>query len=167
MLSKKVFLPVTAIVLVAGLSFIGVSAVQAQTGSDRLSGLAQAIAQKFNLDQSLVQTTINDYNQQQKTNLQSNRLDQLVKDGNITDSQKQAILDELATLKSKYNPANWKDLTKAQRDEQIKAEQAEAKAWATSQGIDPTYVMPGFMGPHQAFGHFRKPTPTPTPTPSS
>jgi len=62
----------------------------------------------------------------------------------ITSAQETAIIAELATLRSKYNPANFKNLTADQRKQQFQNEQNEIKTWAQSNGIDPKYVMPGF-----------------------
>lgn len=130
---------------------------QSPTGTQHpnfFQGLVEMIAQKFGLDKAKVQSVVTDYQQQKKTERQNNmqerqkaRLDQLVKEGKITSAQEQAIITELGVLRTKYNPANMKGLTPDQRKDQIQAMQNEIKAWAQSQGIDPTYLMPGgFMG---------------------
>ncbi|MDO8497679.1 MAG: hypothetical protein Q7S61_04000 [bacterium] len=72
------------------------------------------------------------------------RLDQLVKDGKITTAQKQAIVDELAALKKKYDPSNLKTMTQDERKKQFQAQQDEIKSWAQSQGIDISYLRSGF-----------------------
>jgi hypothetical protein len=121
------------------------------------------IAQKFNLDQNQVQSVFDQYRTEQKQTMQQrelDRLNKLVQDKKITDAQKQAILDEQAALKTKYNPANFKSLTADQRKQQFQAEQDEIKTWANSQGIDPSYLMPGF-GMHRGRGWIKNPTPTP------
>jgi len=170
MIYKKI-LP--AIVLVAlGTSLLAVTPAHAATNStgagNFFSGLVQYIAKTFGLDQTKVQTAVNTYNQQQKQNGQQNqktKLDKLVSAKTITQSQEDAIIAELAVLKSKYNPSNFKSMTAAQRKQQFQNEQTDINNWAKAQGIDPKYLMPGFGG-----GGFRgmhkgwnaKPTPTPT-----
>ncbi len=176
-MNKKIILPV-AVFAISVFAFFGTAPVaHAQTNSNPFSGLIQAIAQKFGLDQNQVRSVVNTYRQQKKTQVQQNmrlretdRLNKLVTAGTITAVQKQQILDEIAKLKSEYNPANFKSLTSAERKAQMQKEQAEIKAWSQSTGIDSKYLMPGFgmgmgarggMGKRGWFG--QKPTPTPTP----
>lgn len=171
MITKKIIIPIIA-VAVGGATLLGThqATVYAQTNNNH-SGLAQMIAQKFGLDQNQVQLIVDQYKQQHKTNLQQkmqqwekNRLDQLVKNGKITQAQEQAILDELAVLKNKYNPANLKNMTPAQRKQQFQAEQADITSWAKSQGINPAYLMPRLRRAWMrgVIGHWSN-TPTPTP----
>ena len=137
-------------------------------GGTFISGLIQFIAQKFGLDQNTVQSAVNDYKNQQKMTMQQNmqnrqksRLDALVSQGKITSDQETAILNELAALRSKYNTANFKNMTPDQRKQQFENEQNDIKSWAQSQGIDPSYVMP-FGSGMRRFGH-RHMNLTPTP----
>ncbi len=173
-MKKKIILPVLGLILVSVVA-LGVNQVHAQSnGNNFYSGLVQAIAQKFGLDQGQVQAVVDQYHTQQKQNMQQNmqqreqdRLDKLVQDGKINATQKQAILDELAALKSKYNPANFKNMTADQRKQQFQAQQDEINTWAKSQGIDPSYLMPSFgKGGRGMFGAGRwvKHQPSPTPT---
>jgi hypothetical protein len=135
-----------------------------------LSGLVQMIAQKFNLDQGQVQTVVDQFRTQQKQTMmqnmqkrEDNRLAGLVTSGKITDTQKQAIITELAALKIKYNPENFKNLSAADRKTQRQNEQNELKVWAQSQGIDIKLIQPGFgMGFGGRGMHKGRPTPTPT-----
>ncbi len=176
---KRKFLSiVAAIVLLSSTVATGVPAyAQGPTGNNGnfFSGLAQFIANTFHLDQNQVQSAVNKYKTQQKTNIQANvqnrqksRLDGLVSSGKITSAQENAIIAELAALKTKYNPTDWKSLTPAQRKQKFTDEQNEFKTWAQSQGIDPTIIMPlgGMMGGrgHRGFGGWGKTPITPVPT---
>ncbi|MCL4354485.1 hypothetical protein M1349_03380 [Patescibacteria group bacterium] len=178
MLKKKIILPVLAVVVLGvGGALVSMQA-HAQTNNTPLSGLVQAIAQKFGLDQSQVQSVVDNYRNQQRQKMQQNiqqkeenRLNTLVQQGKITDAQKKAILDEQAKLKNEYSPNSFKNLTPEQRKQQFQKEQDEINSWAKSQGIDPAYVMPGFgmgrfRGMHKGWFN-NKSTTTPTPTPKS
>lgn len=175
MVQKKMFLPLAGIVS-AGAIFLGGSQIFAtQSGS---TSLAQAIAQKFNLDQSQVQSVINQFRSNQQSNRQQQAqqregqyLDQLVSQGKITAAQKQAILDEQAKLHSEYNPQNLKNQTPQQRQQTMQNEQNELKSWAQSQGIDLSLLKPSLgMGPWKGAGIHRgrgKQAPSITPTPAT
>lgn len=169
MLSRKLLVPVFAVV-VAGSTLFGVSTiVHAQTGTNMFSGLAQALATKFNLKETDVQSALTAYMQQQKGNWQQNmqqrqkqRLDTLVSQGKITSGQETAILNELTTLQKQYSPSSFQGMTQTQRQQAMQNEKNAITTWANSQGINPTYVMPFGMG-HR--GGWHKLTGSPTPTP--
>ena len=137
-------IPVLAIAASGVVLFGATQMVHAQMPDRPFAGVAHAIAQKFNLSETDVQNVMN---QQMKTNMQNhiqNRLDQLVKNGKITSTQEQAIKDELAKLKSEYDPASFKNMTADQRKQTMQKMRDEIKSWAQSQGIDEKYLMPGF-----------------------
>lgn len=162
MIKKTIMIPVIA-VAASGIILLGATQlVHAQTSNTPFSGLAQAIAQKFNLNQTDVQNVIN---QQMQTNMQTrvqNRLDQLVKDGKITSAQEQAIISEMAKIKSEYDTAAFKTMTADQRKQSLQKMRDEINAWAKSQGIDIKYVtMPRFSMWHR--GWMNQPTVTQTP----
>lgn len=157
MLKKKILLPVLALALLIGT--VGGSVVHAQ--SNNQPSLAQMIAQKFGLDQNAVQSVVDQYRSNQKTNMQSkmqNRvksiLDQEVSQGKITSAQEQAILQELATLRSQNNPKTR---------QAFQNEQNQLKSWGQSQGINPSLI-PGFgRGFGRGMRGWVKASPTPTP----
>jgi hypothetical protein len=173
LISKKIILSILAIsaVGIAVFGFIGVTKTNAESTNNRFTGLVQAVAQKFGLDQSKVQTVFDDYMTTQRQGIQQkmqqgeeDRLTKLVQDGKISDAQKTAILNELAALRTKYNPANFKNMTAEERKTQFDNEQNDIKSWAASQGIDASYLTPGFgmgrmRGMHGWYGI--KPSPTP------
>jgi putative protein kinase ArgK-like GTPase of G3E family len=147
MLRKKVLLPVAALVI-AGTAFLGVSQVSAQYGEGH-SDLIAAIAQKFNVPQDQVQQVFNDHRTKRQAEMQAKmdeRLTQLVKDGKLTESQKQAIIAKRAEEKNNFNPESLKDLTPQQRKEKMDQHRQEMENWAKSQGIDLSLVMPLKMG---------------------
>lgn len=151
MLAKKILIPVFAVV-VTGSTLLGVSSIaHAQSGSAPFSGLAQAIASKFNLNTSDVQNVISAFKQQQRANWQQNmqqrekkRLDRLVSQGKITNSQETAILSELSTLQGQFSRSSLQGMTQKQRRQAFLNEKNAIESWANSQvpSINPKYVMP-------------------------
>ena len=163
MLSKKILIPVFAVV-VGGGSLLGVSTmVHAQSGNTPFSGLSQSIAQKFGLNQSDVQSVINSYMQQQRQTMMQNRLNREVQQGKINNTQESEILTELSTLKNQYNPSSFKSMTQTQRQQAFQTEQSSLKSWAQSQGINMSLIPFGFGMGRGRFGHRPMPTATPTP----
>ncbi|HVZ66750.1 MAG TPA: hypothetical protein VG917_00640 [Patescibacteria group bacterium] len=182
-LSKRSIMPVLVIpiLLMSVLSntshaYAADSSTSASQSGGIFSGLMQFISQKFGLDQTQVKAAVGDYKEKNKQKIadnmqkrEDNRLTALVKAGKITDAQKQAIITELGVLQTKYNPANFRNLTQDQRKQKFTDEQNEIKSWASGQGIDPKYVLPGFgmrmPGKIRRFdrhgGNFLSPTPTP------
>jgi 3-hydroxyacyl-CoA dehydrogenase len=87
--SKSLIIPVVAI------GVIGASSATVVAASTSQPTLAQDIANKFHLDQSQVQSVIDQHratNQQNRETKYEDRLTQAVKDGKLTDAQKQAVL---------------------------------------------------------------------------
>ena len=140
MKNKKILLPIVTILAAGGIAFGTVSIVNAQSKTGPFGNLAAAIAQKFNLNQTDVQSFLTNYGQTQRQTMMKTRLDKLVTAGKITSAQETAIINELST---KPKPSDF-------------------RAWLKSQNIDPNIL--GFfrMGVRK-FEH--KPTSSPTPTP--
>lgn len=169
-ISKKILIPVFAVV-VGGGSLLGVSTlVNAQSSNSPFTGLAQSIAKKFNLNQTDVQSVINSYMQQQhQTMMQNmqqrlqNKLNLEVQQGDITSSQEASITSELSTLKSQFNPSSFKSMTQQQRQQAMQTQQNDLKSWAQTKGINLSLIPFGFGMGHGRFGNRYPPTVTPTP----
>jgi competence protein ComGC len=178
MIKQKLMTIFTALVILfAGVpSAIPAYASFGNTGTNFFSDLIQFVSQKFGLDQAKVKSAVTEYQNQNRQKMQQNmqdrektRLDALVTQGKITVDQKNAIIAEQAKLRAEYNSADQKNLTADQRKQQFQKKQEEIKAWAQSQGIDASYVMPfgGRMGlsrdQEKSFGWGHKLVPTQTP----
>ena len=190
-MKNKLIVSLIAVVIMGGTFFVVPQAHAQGTTPDNhpgfFQGLMQYIEQKFGLDKTQVQTAVNEYKQKQSATItprptmsaadmqarEKTRLDKLVSSGKITSAQETAIIDELNTLHTKYNPDSMKNMTADQRKTQMQAMQSDLKTWAQAQGIDPTIIMQGGMGrrggPGMGMGKGgrwggNKPSITPTPT---
>lgn len=168
MIRKQIVLPILTAGVISAAVFGG-SQIASAESNGQIPSLAQMIAQKFNLDQGKVQAVVDQYRQEQQTNRQQtmqtkveDRLNRAVSQGKITTAQKQAILDELAKIKSEYNPQSFKNMTADQRRQTLEKEQAEIKSWAKSQGIDPSYLKQGFGIGRGGHWGWNKNNPAPT-----
>jgi Flp pilus assembly protein CpaB len=156
MISKKIILSI-AIVGIVGLAAVVAKPVQAQDPSKNpLSGLVEAIAQKFSLDKTKVQVVVDDFEKKRRADMQKmmeqrmkTKFDALVKQGKITSQQESAILAKLKELKGKNNPETFKNMTPQERQKAMQDKKTQLEQWAKSQGIDPQYLMfghgPGMM----------------------
>lgn len=150
MISKKISIPVATVAL-AGSVALGTGKAYAQTNNQPLSGLVSLIASKFHLDQNQVQSVVESYWQNQAKTREDNRqtrlqvkLDKLVSENKITSAQKDQILAELESLKSKFSLANFRGLTGSQRKQELEDMRAEIQSWSKTTGINANFLMPGW-----------------------
>jgi polyhydroxyalkanoate synthesis regulator phasin len=146
-MNKKTTITLIAVGVMT-VSLMGASSVNAQTKTT--PSLVDMIVQKFGLDKTQVQTLVDQFRTQRKSTMEAHRdsriedrLSTLVKDGKITEAQKQAILTKLATERAKHSAEELKNMTPQERNEAFQSEVSDLKTWATSQGIDPKYMMVG------------------------
>lgn len=146
----------------------------AQGGNSPFSGLAQAIAQKFNLNQSDVQSVISQYMTTQQANWKNSmkgnrqkwlasRLTSEVNADKITSSQASAITTELSTLQGQFPMSSFKGMTNSQRQSQFQTEMTDLKNWASAQNINLSLIPFGLGFRHGWHGNRNQPTATPTP----
>lgn len=146
MIRKKILLPVIGTV-VMGSALAVVTAANAQTTNNRNS-LVTAIAQKFNLNQSDVQSVF-DQNQKDRfahmETMFESHLTQLVKDGKLTDAQKTLILNKRNELKTQK--LDLSNLTPSERRAKLEAQRQSLEDWSKQNGIDINLIFSkGFGG---------------------
>jgi UDP-N-acetyl-D-mannosaminuronate dehydrogenase len=132
--SKSLIIPVVAI------GIIGASGATVVAASTSQPTLAQDIATKFHLDQSQVQSVIDQHkatNQQNRETQYEDRLTQAVKDGKLTDTQKQAVLAEHNKLVAEIKAAG-----QGNRKQTMQSVRQEAKDWAAQNNIDAKWLVP-------------------------
>ena len=148
MISKKILIPVVVLTIVGAATY-GAATINAQTTTPH-AGLIEAISQKFGLDKTKVQSVADEYRKTHQAERQEmmkqkmeEKLTQDVKDGKITEAQKQAIIKKLAEVKNAFNPDSVKNMTPEERKKAMDDKHAELEKWAQTQGIDPNYVIRG------------------------
>ena len=145
--SKKLIVASAAVIIIGAVSVVGVRYAFAQSQTGPFSGLAGAIAQNFNINQSQVQTVINNYMKthwQGSTQSMNERLDNAlsneVNQNEITASQEAAIKSELSSLSGKYSWQSMKSMSPVQRKQAKQAEMSSLKTWAQSQHINVSLI---------------------------
>lgn len=129
--NKIAILSVIAVITVTGVGLLGISQVSAETIDGAYSKIVQNIADKFNLDPEEVQQVFKETREEAF----SDRLDKEVEDGNITEAQKQLIIDKISEHKVAIEEINNLSLTFSERQEKMEALREEIKTWADENDI--------------------------------
>jgi hypothetical protein len=151
-LSKRLMLPMCAIALL-GAGAVGAAGVSAATDPSSDS-LAQKLATTFNLDQKKVQAVIDQDRSEYHVRMEARlgaRLTQAVKDGKLTEAQKQAILAKAKEVKSQVATAKADNQTLAERRAAMDKLRGELEAWAKANDIGGEWLM--FARSHGGPGH--------------
>lgn len=166
---KKPLLVASMVAAVGAAGAIGTSAVHAATSknSDRDSSLVSAIAKKFNLKESDVQSVIDEQRSQKAAEREKSvkdQITQLVTDGKLTQEQADKInakRTELQKEREANRTAN-QNLTDAERKAKMDERKAAIDKWLKDNGIDTTYKYLLGGGNHGGGGRGDKPTTTKT-----
>ena len=145
----------------------------ATTGTGPMSGLVNAIAQRFNLNPADVQKVFDDQHQQmiaQHEQTMKDHLAQAVTAGQLTQTQADQITAKQQELRDFFNSLNG--LSASDKQTAIKNKMTELQQWAKDNSIPLQYLKPGLGGLHHDSwgrrGHLLKwhmtASPTPTPT---
>lgn len=136
---------VAAMVAVTGLTGLGMASAATQNnGSHPMSGLVSAIAKKFNLKESDVQSVFDANRAEMKAkrdNEVKTELATLVKDGKLTQAQADAITAKRAELQKirEANRASMDSKTDAERKAAMDAERTALDKWFSDNGISTDY----------------------------
>lgn len=150
-MTKKILLTAVAVTILGGGAFAATNAfAQTPTDQNPVNSLVQEIADKFHLNKNDVQTVFDQHRQEVQAHMESNYvtyLNNLVKNGKITDTQKQLILTKHNELLSQFQSerGNVKNMTPAERKAQFQKTKQDIQFWAQQNNIDPKYLRP--------FGH--------------
>lgn len=153
-MNKKFLIPLVALTIIGG-SAVAVSITKADEEAN-FPPIIQRLVEKFNLDEAEVTKVLEEAREERQAEMQARfteRLDQAVSDGTITEEQKQLIVakhEELEALRQEeaqnrgnYSPEEWQTKMQERRE--------EMKSWAEENGIDLSVLMPepGGMGGHR------------------
>jgi len=144
-----------AVVVLACVSVLlgayGLSAIAAETQTDyNFPPVIQKLVEKFNLDPAKVDEVLQEDRKEREAKRQAmieERLDQAVKQGRITEKQKEAILAKRKEMQEKF--AALRDLSPEERREALKQLRDEMEKWAKENGIDTKWLL---MGKGRGFG---------------
>lgn len=148
-MKKQTILASAAAVTVMGVAGLtGLQTVSAQTTAGTTDGptsLIQKIAKKFNLKEADVKAVFDQEHTERKAEMTKqveDNLTQAVKDGKITEAQKQAILTKRSELQAKFeaNRDSMKDKTEDERKAAMEAEKADLEAWAKTNNISTDFL---------------------------
>lgn len=126
-------------VVIIGSSLFGATQVLAQANNGSYPSFVQELAQKLGIDQSKVQQAVDQIRLDHKSQMQSRlntQLDQAVKDGKITQTQKTSISNKLQEMKNNRHDMNqFKNQTPQQRRLALEQKKTEFENWAKQNGL--------------------------------
>lgn len=141
---------------VSGALLYTTSKANAQTSGENLQTIVQRLSQKFNLKEQDVQSVFNEHRQEKLKLSEQNynlMLDQAVKNGSITEAQKQLILAKHnEILKYKLdNQDRFANMNVQQRLDEKQKHREEILNWAKQNNIDTKYLY--LVGARNGFMH--------------
>ena len=144
-MNKKIVVTVLTLALASSALVASRTSAQGILGGD---SFISTLAQKFGKSEEEVRTVFDEVRDQRRAEMQTRqaeKLDQAVTDGNLTEDQKQMILDKKAELQAERQDDG----------ENRQAHQQELKTWAEENGIDTQYLFgfgPGNKATGRGFG---------------
>lgn len=147
-------LPVTALILGATVLYTSTQASAFGRGD---GSFVSELAGKLGLSEDQVQTTFDelraDHHAQMLQNFED-RLDQAVEEGQITQEQKQLILEKHEEMHAKHQELkdNWQDLDKDEFRGLMQTHHQEMQQWAQDNDIDLSGIFPHGIAFKRGFG---------------
>lgn len=134
-LSYKRLVIITTVAAISGVAVISSSLIAANSAAaEKYSPLTQKLSDTFNLDPAKVQKVIDEHKHSRpghRGNMINNKLDKLVSEGTITQSQKDLIISKLKSLRQNFKQEPSKDHSADKQD--LKA---QLQQWLDSNGIN-------------------------------
>ncbi len=155
-INKKIFFPTVLALAVLTVGILSTSVISAQDSS--YPTIVERLAERFGLNKDEVQQVFEDEHQERKAEMYANwaeRLDDLVAEGKLTETQKQAILDKHEEMEGKIEELKDQNLTFEEKKEKMRGVHEEFKSWIDEQEIDLSLIGPFGMGFKKGFrvGH--------------
>lgn len=141
-MKSKYTIPVIAVIVIG--TVLLVTPAFAETSSTDRTSLIQKIAQKFGIKENELQAVFDEHRQQKHNEMLGrleDKLNQAVKEGKITEAQKQLILNKHKELAAKHQAEmdKWKNMTPQERRQAKESHKTELEDWAEKNGIDLQY----------------------------
>jgi hypothetical protein len=148
-INKKIILPLIAAAIMTGI-VAGTGYVYAEDENPQ-NTLVQKIAQRFGLNEAEVEAVFDEDRSERQAEMQArfaDRLIQAVSDGEITEAQKQLILDKHEEMQTERETEReqFRNMTAEERRSQMQVHRQELETWAETNGIDMENLF-GFGGP--------------------
>ena len=124
-----------------------------QNREDVMTSIVQKISQRFGLKQDDVQEVFDQVKKDKQSQMEArfeSKLETYVKEGKLTEAQKQLIITKHKELQDKMQK-EWQskqNLTQEQRRAEMEKQRQEIEAWAKAHAIDPQYLGLFFKGGH-------------------
>lgn len=154
-MNKKILIPALALSIFGVAGALGLQNVYAQGAFGENNTMAQKLAQRFGLDQTEVETFMQDthYQMHEERHAQmqadfESKLNTAVSEGKITSEQKDTILAEMSKRDDERDA--YKDLDREERRAAMQANHDEFHAWLDQEGINLQDLGLGF-GPKDGF----------------
>ena len=147
---RKVILPT---MLALSILVVGILATNVTAANSNYPPIVTKIAQKFNLNISDVQEVFDDERDERRAEMFarfSERLDELVSSGEITSSQKGAILDKHEEMQNKMD--ELRNLSPEERRDKMQSIHEEFRSWLKDQGFENLAIGPFGHGFKRGFG---------------
>lgn len=134
-------------VLVAGVIATVAIALPAAASFEARSNIVEAIAQRFGLNTTEVQEVFDEQRAEMQANMQercSQKLDQLVIDGNLNQEQADKILEKKSEMQAEKQGAmdSFQEMTREERKAAMQEKKASLEQWAQENDIPLEYLMP-------------------------
>lgn len=147
-MKKTLLVAATAATISLGTAVPLVAAADTSTANGDSSSLVNKIASKFNLNKSDVQKVFDEDRAARDAEREQAAKDQLaalVKAGTLTQAQADKITAKRAEMRAdmEANRSKFESMTDAERKADMDAKKAALDKWASDNGIDVKYVMPG------------------------
>jgi len=133
---------------VFGVAALGVSVARAQGALEDYPLIIQNLAQRFGLDAQEVQGVFGDTREQRV----SDRLDELIEDGTITEEQKTMVLEKHEEMRTRMEEIRNEEMTADERREAMLSLREEIQEWADENDIPMEAMMLGRGGRHKGMG---------------
>ncbi len=147
-MNKKTNIIIVLALLVAGASLVALP-VSAENAVNGRTNLIEMLSSKFGVEQSEVESVFDEHRagqQQYQQEKQEERLDDAVKNGEISEVQKNLILEKCSEMRQERESEKDSNLGREERRQSMEEKRSEMEAWAEENGIDLKFLNLGMGG---------------------